>query len=44
ETGVHYWEGAVRAVAPPGSPGAGSPLGRGFVELTGYGEGSRPPV
>lgn len=43
-TGVHYWEGAVRAVAPPGSRGAGSPLGRGFVELTGYGEGSRPPV
>lgn len=43
-TGVHYWEGAVRAVAPPGLPGAGSPRGRGFVELTGYGDGSRPPV
>lgn len=43
-TGVHYWEGAVRIVAPPGTPGAGRALGRGFVELTGYGEGSRPPV
>jgi predicted secreted hydrolase len=43
-TGVHYWEGAVRAVMPPGSPDAGRRLGRGFVELTGYGEGSRPPV
>lgn len=37
-TGVHYWEGAVTATT------AGRPLGRGFVELTGYGEGSRPPV
>ncbi len=43
-TGVHYWEGAVRAVVPAGSPAAGRLLGRGFVELTGYGEGSRPPV
>lgn len=43
-TGVHYWEGSVRAVAPPGSPAAGRRLGRGFVELTGYGQGSRPPV
>jgi predicted secreted hydrolase len=43
-TGVHYWEGAVRAVAPPGTGDAGRHLGRGFVELTGYGEGSRPPV
>lgn len=43
-TGVHYWEGAVRALVPAGAPGAGRPQGRGFVELTGYGEGSRPPV
>lgn len=38
-SGVHYWEGAVRARTP-----AGAAAGRGFVELTGYGEGSRPPV
>ncbi|MBE0567474.1 MAG: carotenoid 1,2-hydratase [Krumholzibacteria bacterium] len=38
-TGVHYWEGAVRARTP-----AGAAAGRGFIELTGYGEGSRPPV
>ena len=43
-TGVRYWEGGVRAVAAPGAPGAGRVVGRGFVELTGYGEGSRPPV
>ena len=35
----HYWEGAVRALAPDGSP-----AGEGFVELTGYGEGNRPPL
>lgn len=40
-SGVHYWEGAVRA-HPFGQPNEVS--GRGFVELTGYGEGSRPPV
>lgn len=34
--GVYYWEGAVEV--------SGSVSGRGFVELTGYGEGSRPPV
>ncbi len=38
-SGVHYWEGAMRAASP-----AGAPLGRAFVELTGYGAGSRPPV
>jgi predicted secreted hydrolase len=38
-SGVHYWEGAVRARTP-----GGGDAGRGFVELTGYGEGSRPPV
>lgn len=43
-TGVHYWEGAVRVVLPPGAPRAGATAGRGFVELTGYGAGSRPPV
>ncbi len=39
-TGIHYWEGAVTATPPGGA----QPVGRGFVELTGYGEGSRPPV
>lgn len=43
-TGVHYWEGGVRAVIPAGLPNAGALVGRGFVELTGYGDGSRPPV
>jgi len=37
--GVYYWEGAVSVTGPEGEP-----LGRGYVELTGYGEGSRPPV
>jgi len=40
-TGIHYWEGAVTA-RPFGQ--AGVPVGRGFIELTGYGKGSRPPV
>ncbi len=40
-TGIHYWEGAV-TVHPWGQPE--TLLGRGFVELTGYGEGSRPPI
>jgi predicted secreted hydrolase len=31
-TGAIYWEGAVRAFA------AGQPVGRGYLELTGYGE------
>jgi predicted secreted hydrolase len=39
-TDIFYWEGAVRATAP----GEKRVLGRGFIELTGYGEGSRPPV
>jgi predicted secreted hydrolase len=37
--GVHYWEGAVAV-----RDARGRPVGRGYVELTGYGEGSRPPV
>jgi predicted secreted hydrolase len=37
--GVYYWEGAVVV-----EDGDGRFLGRGFVELTGYGEGNRPPV
>ena len=39
--GVFYWEGAV-TISVTGS--GGETLGRGFVELTGYGEGNRPPV
>ncbi len=41
-SGVRYWEGAVEARrgAAPDAPLAG----RGFIELTGYGEGSRPPL
>jgi len=31
-TGVVYWEGAVRALS------LGKPLGRGYLELTGYGQ------
>ena len=42
-SGVHYWEGAV--TAHPAAEGPNAPVaGRGFVELTGYDEGSRPPV
>jgi predicted secreted hydrolase len=37
--GVHYWEGAVSMLDERGVA-----MGRGFVELTGYGEGNRPPV
>jgi predicted secreted hydrolase len=37
--GLFYWEGAVR-VASPG----GETLGRGFVELTGYGTNNRPAL
>jgi predicted secreted hydrolase len=40
---IHYWEGAVTA-HPAGPGGSREIKGRGFVELTGYGEGSRPPV
>jgi predicted secreted hydrolase len=37
--GLHYWEGAVRILSPDAKP-----LGMGYVEMTGYGEGSRPPI
>ena len=36
-TGAVYWEGAVRALD------AGGPVGRGYLELTGYGEPLRLP-
>jgi predicted secreted hydrolase len=35
----HYWEGAVRVTGA-----GGAPAGEGYVELTGYGEGNRPPI
>jgi predicted secreted hydrolase len=35
----HYWEGAVKVTGADGVP-----AGEGFVELTGYGEGNRPPI
>lgn len=42
-TGTIYWEGAVRATDP-----GGRPLGRGYLELTGYGDpletGPAPPA
>lgn len=38
-TGVHYWEGAVSIESAQGAR-----LGQGYVELTGYGRGSRPPI
>jgi len=37
--GVYYWEGAVLVETWDGKL-----IGRGFVEMTGYGEGNRPPV
>ena len=37
--GPYYWEGSVEAM-----DGAGRPAGRGYVELTGYGENNRPPI
>jgi predicted secreted hydrolase len=37
--GVFYWEGAVRVRTP-----GGAPAGEGYVELTGYGVRSRPPI
>jgi predicted secreted hydrolase len=37
--GLHYWEGAVRALGV-----GGSEAGEGYVELTGYGENNRPPI
>lgn len=37
--GVHYWEGAVSV-----RDAKGTAIGQGYVELTGYGRGSRPPI
>lgn len=37
--GVFYWEGAVGV-----RDDRGQPAGEGYVELTGYGERSRPPI
>jgi predicted secreted hydrolase len=37
--GLFYWEGAVEA-----RDAAGRRQGLGYVELTGYGDGNRPPV
>jgi predicted secreted hydrolase len=36
---LHYWEGPVTAWDR-----AGRPAGEGYAELTGHGEGSRPPL
>ena len=36
---LSYWEGAVRV-----RDAAGAPSGEGYVELTGYGARSRPPI
>ena len=35
----YYWEGAVKVTGADGAP-----AGEGFVELTGRGEGNRPPI
>lgn len=37
--GLNYWEGSVDVLAADDAP-----AGRGYVELTGYGEKSRPPI
>jgi len=37
--GIDYWEGSVRLRDP-----VGAAVGRGYVELTGYGDGNRPAV
>lgn len=37
--GLSYWEGAVRV-----TDAAGRAAGEGYVELTGYGGGNRPPI
>ncbi|HZZ83245.1 MAG TPA: lipocalin family protein [Anaeromyxobacteraceae bacterium] len=37
--GLFYWEGAVEVEGE-----GGRPAGRGYVELTGYGRGNRPPL
>jgi len=39
EASPSYWEGAVRVLGP-----GGKPAGRGYVELMGYGENSRPTI
>lgn len=36
---LHYWEGLVRAFTVDGTP-----AGKGYLEMTGYGEGSRPAL
>ena len=36
---LHYWEGLVRAFRPDGQQ-----VGEGYLEMTGYGEGSRPAL
>ncbi|MGI9628366.1 MAG: lipocalin-like domain-containing protein [Longimicrobiales bacterium] len=36
---LYYWEGAVAVRSP-----SGAPLGEGYLEMTGYGEGSRPAL
>jgi predicted secreted hydrolase len=38
-SGPSYWEGAVSV-----RDAEGTGVGRGFVELVGYGEGNRPPI
>jgi len=37
--GIVYWEGAVSV-----KDASGRDVGEGYVELTGYGKGSRPPI
>ncbi|MGC3999202.1 MAG: lipocalin-like domain-containing protein [Anaeromyxobacter sp.] len=37
--GLSYWEGPVRLTGSDGRP-----AGEGYVELTGYGAGTRPPI
>jgi predicted secreted hydrolase len=37
--GLTYWEGPVRLTGPDGGAS-----GEGYVELTGYGTGARPPI
>lgn len=39
EQSPSYWEGAVRVLGP-----GGKPVGKGYVELIGYGENSRPTM
>jgi predicted secreted hydrolase len=50
-SGVRYWEGAVIALPFAEEAGDGRaapverrPRGYGYVELTGYGKGNRPPI